>query len=55
MLLNTNLATKADLAQVEATLRAEIAQARQEMTKWMFGIVLGVAALQTTLILGLLS
>ncbi len=73
MLLNTNLATKADIAQVEATLKTDIAQvevtiarveatlkvdiaqAKQEMTKWMVGVVLGVAAVQTTLIVGLLS
>ncbi len=56
MLLNTNLATKADIAQVEATLKVDIAQAKQEMIKWMVGgVVLGVAVVQTTLIVGLLS
>ena len=42
--LNGNLATKAD-----------IAQAKYETIKWTIGIVLGVAAAQTTLIFRFLS
>ncbi|WP_423910532.1 hypothetical protein [Candidatus Spongiihabitans sp.] len=64
--INANLASKEDIARieaalktditrVEANLKVDIAQARHEVTKWMVGVVLGVAAVQTTLIVGLLS
>ena len=52
MLLNTNLATKADLARVEAALKADLARVEAALKAGlrpgrMFGIVLGVVALQT--------
>ena len=53
--LNGNLATKADLAKLEVALKADITQAKYETIKWTIGIVLGVAAAQTTLTVGLLS
>ena len=57
--LNGNLATKADLAKLEVALKAdikvEIAQAKYETIKWTIGIVLAVAALQTTVMLRVLS
>ncbi len=49
--LNGNLATKADIVRLEV----KIAQAKYETIKWTIGIVLGVAALQTTLIFRFLS
>lgn len=53
--LNTNLVTRENLAQVEAGLKVAIAETKTELIKWMVGIVLSVAALQTTLMLWLLS
>ena len=50
-LLNGNLATKTDIALV----KADIVQAKYETIKWTIGIVLAVAALQTTVIVQLLS
>ena len=46
---------EATIVQVEATLKSDITQAKHEITKWMVGFILGVAAVQTTLIVGLLS
>ena len=44
------LATKADLAGAKAEPKAEIADARAEILKWMFGMV----GVQTLVILGAL-
>ena len=49
--LNGNLATKADIKLV----KADIVQAKYETIKWTIGIVLAVAALQTTVMLRFLS
>ena len=50
---------KVDLGKLEVALKAdikvEIAQAKYETIKWTIGIVLAVAALQTTVILRFLS
>ena len=57
-LLNGNLATKTDIALVKADIalvKADIVQAKYETIKWTIGIVLAVAALQTTVIVQLLS
>ena len=57
--LNGNLATKADLGKLglalKADIKVEIAQAKYETIKWTIGIVLAVAALQTTVMLRVLS
>ena len=37
----SQLATKADLAEVKADIRRELADARAELVKWMFGIAAG--------------
>ena len=47
---------KAALAQIEANRKAALAQAKYEFTKWMATVIILVAvAIQTTLIVGLLS
>ncbi len=51
--LNGNLATKANLAELEAALKVDIAEVKSEIIKWTIGIALGVAAVQTTLTVGL--
>ena len=60
--LNGNLATKADIELVKGDierlkveLKSDIAQAKYETIKWTIGIVLAVAALQTTVTFRLLS
>ena len=37
----SGLATKADLGELKADLRREIADARADLVKWMFGIAAG--------------
>ncbi len=60
-LLNDNLATKADLANVEAGLRAEIAKAenglraelatvKADLLKWMFGAMIAQGGLIVALV-----
>jgi hypothetical protein len=46
--VQTDLATKADLVMLGADLRAEIAEAKSEIIKWMFGTI----GFQTIVILG---
>ena len=45
-LLNANLATKADLAQV----KAEIAQVKADLLKWMFGALIAQGGLIVALV-----
>ncbi len=49
------LALKGDIERLEIKLEAKIVQAKYETIKWTIGIVLAVAALQTTVIVQLLS
>ena len=44
------LATKADLAETEARLTAEIAQSRAETIKWTAGMLIAQAALVATMV-----
>ena len=48
-------ALKGDIERLEIKLEAKIVQAKYETIKWTIGIVLAVAALQTTVIVQLLS
>ena len=54
-ILDGNLATKADIKVEVVRLEGKIDQAKYETIKWTIGIVLAVAALQTTVILRFLS
>lgn len=51
----SQLATKADLGLTTATLKTDIADLRGSLIQWMVGIVFTAMALQTALILALLS
>ena len=44
-LLDNNLATKVDLAQVEANLKIDLANLKTDMIRWNFGIMLAMAAI----------
>ena len=46
-----HLATKADLAEAKAELKADIAKSKVETIKWVFGIGLGVVALNSSITL----
>ena len=46
-LLDGNLATKTDLAQVEAGLKVEIEAAKVGLIKWVTGMILAIASIQT--------
>jgi hypothetical protein len=46
--VQTDLATKADLSALGSALRADIAEAKSEIIKWMFGTI----GFQTIIILG---
>ena len=46
-----HMATKSDLAEVKAEVRAELAKSRVEAIKWMFGIGLGVVTLNSSITL----
>ena len=46
-----DLATKADLSETKAELRAEIAQAKHEILKWVVGVAIG----QTAVILAVMA
>ena len=55
-----NMATKADIADMAtktdlALVQADIAKVEARLIKWMVGVGLALAAMQTTLIVGLLS
>ena len=55
-----NLATKADIANMAtktdiALVQADIAKVEARLIRWMVGVVLAVAAMQTTLLVGILS
>ena len=54
-ILDGNLATKADIKVEVVRIEGKIDQAKYETIKWTIGIVLAVAALQTTVILRFLS
>ena len=54
-----NLATKADIANMAtktdiALVQADIAKVEARLIRWMVGVVLAVAAMQTTLLVGIL-
>ncbi len=46
-----HLATKADLAEAKAELKADIAKSKVETIKWVVGIGLGVVALNSSITL----
>ena len=46
---------QADTAKVQADLKADIAKVEARLIRWMVGVVLAVAAMQTTLLVGILS
>ncbi len=48
-LLNTNLATKSDIAKIEMTIKIAVEKAKADRTKWVLGAMLA----QTTIILRL--
>ena len=43
-----HMATKADVADAKAELKADIARSKVDTIKWVFGIVFGAAALATS-------
>jgi hypothetical protein len=47
------VATKSDLAELKAELKVSIAEAHTNLIKWIVGIGLAVAAIQTTIALSL--
>ena len=49
-----DLATKRDLKELELRLQSEIEKTKAELIRWVVGIVVGVALLQTTIIAGLI-
>ena len=49
-LLNANLATKADIAKVEAGLKADIASVKADLLKWMFGALIAQGGLIVALV-----
>jgi hypothetical protein len=49
-----NLATKRDLKELELKLQSELDKTKAELIRWVVGVVIGVALLQTTIIAGLI-
>ena len=49
-----NLATKRDLKELELKLQSEFDKTKAELIRWVVGVVVGVALLQTTIIAGLI-
>jgi hypothetical protein len=49
-----NLATKRDLKELELKLQSEFERTKADLVKWVVGVVVGVALLQTTIIAGLI-
>ena len=47
------VATKTDIAELKAELKIEIAEAHTSLIKWIVGIGLAVAAIQTTIVISL--
>ena len=52
-LLNSNLATKADIAAVKAGLQAEIQKVKADLLKWMIGAMIAQTGVIVGLVLGL--
>ncbi len=49
-LLNSNLATKADIAALEAATKANITALKAELLKWMFGALIAQGGLIVALV-----
>ena len=49
-----NLVSKADLSEMKAEVKSELAKSKSEAIKWMFGIGLGVVALNSSITLAAL-
>ena len=54
-LLNTNLATKADIESLRLALKADIEAVRSDLLKWMFGMMLAQGSIVVGLVVALIK